>query len=472
VSTRLSEPTPGRAVGAFDVAVVPTPGLGNNAYLVASDGVAAAIDPPRDAWRMAEVAEVRGWRIRHVLETHVHNDYLSGARELRRRVGAAIVAPTRGGYRFAHHAAHDGFRIELGDIGVFARTTPGHTPEHVSWEVIARDGPAALFSGGSLLVGGVGRTDLLGEVRTDELTEAQFHSMERLAELPDSVVVYPTHGAGSFCVSREAEGPASATIGALRRWNAAFAAPDLAAFERELETGRTRYPDYYRRMASLNRRGPRMAETAHRPRPLSPEDLRNAREAGAWVIDVRDRWAFAERHVAGSMNVELGDDLAAYVGWLVPFDSPICLVVDDPAQEVEASLELMRIGYDHVLGHLRGGVAAWESVAGETSSFETTGWEELRSAAAGEGVGPSRILDVRQPYEWAQGAIPDSRRIFVADLPAEVDSLERDVPWIVACRTGVRAAIAASILDAAGIPATPVADGGVPALPSAELTPA
>jgi len=451
--------------------------LGNTTYLVAWGEESLVIDAPRDGWRIAEVAEQRGWRIANALETHVHNDYLSGARELRRSHGTVFVGPVKGRYEFSFQPADEGFSLEFGAFGIVARATPGHTPEHLSWEVQdGRGRPLALFSGGSLLIGGVGRTDLLGETRTAELTTAQFATMRRLAELPDDVLVYPTHGAGSFCVAGDADGPATSTIGALRKWNPAFAAPDLDAFERELAAGRTLYPTYYRRMAPLNRRGPRLLGGPPTPRPLTAHQVAEARESGVWIIDVRDRWAFADRHISGSWNIELGDSLAAYAGWLLPFDAPICLIVDDPVQETEAADELIRIGYDHVIGHLNGGLDAWVAAAGETSSYETATWEELSAAAGeggegGEGGGPAHILDVRQPYEWKLGAIPGSTRIFVADLPNMMASLDRDTDWLVACRTGARAAIAASLLDAAGLHARPVVDGGVPALPPGELAP-
>lgn len=456
-----------------DVVVIPTPGLGNSTYLVGAGDAAVVIDAPRDSWRIEEVAERRGWRITHAIETHVHNDYLSGALELRRSQQAIIVAPAQGRYQFTHVPAADGFSLDLASGGLVALATPGHTPEHLSWEL--RDGqgrPRALFSGGSLLIGGVGRTDLLGEGRRAELTEAQFGTMRRLAELPDDVRVHPTHGSGSFCVAGDPDMPGRSTVGALRRWNPAFAAPDLAAFERELATGRTRYPAYYRRMAPLNRRGPRLLGGPPLPRPLTVWQVAEARMSGVWIIDVRDRYAFAERHIAGSWNIELGDSLSAYVGWLLPFDAPICLVVDGPAQEVEALDELLRIGYDHVVGHLHGGMDAWVASGGETRSYGTAGWEELRPSRHEPLDEATHILDVRQPYEWQTGAIPGSTHIFVADLPAALAGLDREGRWLVACRTGVRAAIAASILDASGISARPVVDGGVPALPPEELEPA
>ncbi len=452
---------------------VSTVSLGNSTYLVGSGSEAVAVDVPRDAWRVAAAAEQHGWRITHAIETHVHNDYLSGARELRRNHGSAIVAPAGGRYRFSHRGADEGYRLDIAGGGLVARATPGHTPEHLSWEL--QDGagrPLALFSGGSLLLGGVGRTDLLGPRHTDELTQAQFRSLRRLAELPDDVTVYPTHGAGSFCVAGDGDGPPSSTIGALRTWNAAFAATDQDSFAAELAAGRTRYPSYYARMAPLNRRGPRLLGGSRAPRPLSAADIMAARASGSHIVDVRDRRAFAERHIAGALNVELGDSLSAYVGWLLPFDAPICLVVDDPAQETEAVDELRLIGFDHVAGHLDGGLDAWVAAGGETRSYPTASWRELASAAAAGARAVERVLDVRQPYEWADGAIPGSRRIFVADLPAELDALDRGREWLVTCRTGVRAAVAASLLDAAGISVRPVVDGGVASLPPGELVPA
>ncbi len=462
------------ATTAARVTVVPilTPGLGNTAYLVGYEGEAVAVDVPRDAWRVAHVAEEHGWRISHALETHVHNDYLSGARELRRLHGSRIVAPARGRYRFSHDGVEDGFSLALGHGGLVARATPGHTPEHLSWEL--QDGaghPTAIFSGGSLLLAGVGRTDLLGPAHTHELTQAQFRSMRRLAELPDEVHVYPTHGAGSFCVAGDGDGPPSSTIGALRTWNRAFATSDAAEFARELAAGRTRYPSYYRRMAPLNRRGPRLLGATPTPPPLSVREFAEACESGVQIVDVRERRAFAASHISGALNVELGDSLAAYVGWLLPFDAPICLVVDHPGQAIDVAAELLLIGFDQVLGYLDEGIMAWAAAAGATSGYATAGTVELVAQAAGEGSGGTRILDVRQPYEWVEGAVPGSHRVFVADLPRAIAALDPSTTWLVACRTGVRATIAASLLDAAGFDARPVVDGGFADLPPSLLPP-
>jgi hydroxyacylglutathione hydrolase len=298
------------------------------------------------------------------------------------------------------------------------------------------------------------------------MTRAQFHTMRRLAQLPDEVVVYPTHGAGSFCVAGDVDIGGLATIGALKRWNPAFAAEDLTGFDAAVAAGRTLYPAYYRRMAPLNRRGPRLLHRAPEAVAMTTQHFEEVRAAGAWVVDARDRWAFAESHVRGAWNIEAGDSFAAYAGWLLPFDAPICLIVDGPDQEIEVREELLRIGFDHVIGHLTGGMDAWLAVGGETSNYATASWEQLRDP------GEERILDVRQPHEWREGVVLGSELVFVADLPRALSRLDRDASYLVACRTGVRAAIAASLLDAAGLRARPVVDGGVPALRADELEPA
>jgi hydroxyacylglutathione hydrolase len=451
----------------MEIRSIPTEGLGNSAHILSSGGDALVVDAPRDAWRVASVAEEHGLRLRHALETHVHNDYLSGARELRRSHGTAIAGPAAGRYRFSLRGAEEGTRIELGEVAVVARATPGHTPEHIGWEVQDASGiPVALFSGGSLLMAGVGRTDLLGHARTPELTAAQFRTMRRLAELPDDVVVHPTHGAGSFCVSGAADTPSSATIGSLRTSNPAFRASDERTFEAILEEGRTLYPTYYRRMAPLNRRGPVILGGPPAPPRLPVKAVAVAHRGGAWLIDVRSPRSFARAHVPGSLNIDLRDSFAAYVGWLVPFDRPIVLLAEGPGQAAAAATELLRIGYDHVLGFLEG-AGAWAAAGLPTRSYPFVTPEGLRRIVSEEG--PERILDVRQPYEWQEGSIAGSRRIFVADLPRAIPTLDRSAAWTIACKAGTRAAIAASLLDANEVPVRLVIGGGVPSLPREEL---
>jgi glyoxylase-like metal-dependent hydrolase (beta-lactamase superfamily II)/rhodanese-related sulfurtransferase len=454
----------------MDLAPFQTPGLGDTSYLLASEGEAILVDPQRDAWRFLEAAEARGWRIVRVLETHVHNDYLSGALETRAATGAEIVAPARGGYEFEMTGADEGDVVEVGALRLTAAATPGHTPEHLSWFVAGSDAeagtaPTAVFSGGSLLVGSVGRTDLLGPMLAPAMASDQQRTLQRFAALPDTVAVLPTHGAGSFCSAGPVSGQWYTSVGTERSSNPVFRAADEAsdAFRERLAAGLSRYPAYYAHMAGLNRAGPRVLGELRLPGAMEPGAVKDAVDRGATIVDGRDRAAFAAGHVVGSLNVELDADFASYVGWLVPFGRPVVLVLPEPAEEAarEAVTQLLRIGYDWVPGWLDGGVAAWQGAGHEVASFEIAALGEAAAAT------DSTILDVRQPQEWAtEGVIAGSRQIFVADLPTHLDELPRDRAVTVLCRTGYRASIAASLLDRAGFDVRLVARGGAPSWPA------
>ncbi len=465
----------------MDLELFVTPGLGDASYLLASGGEAVLVDPQRDAWRFLEVAQRRGWRIRHVLETHVHNDYLSGALETRAAIGAEIAAPARGGYEFEHRAVDEGDAIEIGGLRLTAWATPGHTPEHLAWIVTdvalageAGEEPVAAFTGGSLLVGSAGRTDLLGPALTDALTRDQQRSLARLAALPDAAQVLPTHGAGSFCSAGPPSPNRVSTFAAERFANPTFqlaeAAPD--DFRASALAGLGRFPAYYAHMAGLNRRGPRVLGRLILPPELDAAAFEAAAADGTMVIDARDRLAFAAGHLPRSINIELDDAFAGYVGWLVPFGSPVLLVLPDGAPDAlaEATTELLRIGYDWVRGWLAGGVDAWTASGRVLASYETTTMPELHaSRAAGED--DSVLLDVRQPVEWRDGVVAGSELVFVADLPGRLQELPGDRPVTVFCRSGHRAAIAASILDGAGRDVRLVSVGGASKWPE-PLTPA
>ena len=451
----------------MDLELFVTPGLGDASYLVASGGEAVLVDPQRDAWRFLEVAERRRWRVRHVLETHVHNDYLSGAIETRAATGAEIVAPARGGYQFEHRAVDDGDSLEIGGIRLTALGTPGHTPEHLAWlvtELGSEDTPTAMFTGGRLLVGSVGRTDLLGPALTDALTTDQQRSLRRLEELADDVQVLPTHGAGSFCSAGPMSAGRTTTIGAERVGNATFALADAApeVFREQVLGELGRVPDYYAHMAGMNRSGPRVLGRLILPPALDPAGFEAAAASGVAVIDGRDRDAFAAGHLPGSLNIELDGTFSGYVGWLVPFAAPVLLVLPDgtPDALAEATTELLRIGYERVPGWLEGGPEAWAASGRPLSSYATTTMRAVHRAKA-EGEDASLLLDVRQPIEWAtDGVVPGAERIFVADLPARLDMLPPGSAVTVFCRSGSRASIAASILDKAGVNVRLVNTGG------------
>jgi hydroxyacylglutathione hydrolase len=457
----------------MDLELFQTPGLGDSSYLLASGREAVLVDPQRDAWRFVEAASKRGWRIRHVLETHVHNDYLSGALETRAAADAEIVAPARGGYEFEHRPADEGDSVEIGGLRLTALATPGHTPEHLAWLVTdlsttTASGPLAVFTGGSLLVGSVGRTDLLGPVLTDALTRDQQRSLQRLAELPPATRVLPTHGAGSFCSTGPVGGEGTTTIGAEAFANPTFrlAEADADAFRAEALAGLGRFPAYYAHMAAMNRRGPRILGRLILPPALDPAAFAEKASAGVTIVDARDRETFAKGHIRGSLNIELDSSFAGYVGWLVPFAEPVLLVLPDVTDALaEATTELLRIGYERVQGWLDGGLDAWAASGRAVSSYDTTSMRELAGErASGEANGV--LLDVRQPIEWQdEGVVPGSRQIFVADLQTRVGELPEGEPVTVFCRSGHRAAMAASILDNAGVHVRLVSHGGAGSWP-------
>ena len=433
----------------MDVEVFVTGGLGDNSYLLVSGDEAAIVDPQRDAWRFVQAAEARGAAVRAVLETHVHNDYVSGAHEIRAATGAQIIAPARGRYEFPHRPADEGDEIMVGDLRLAAMATPGHTFEHISWLVSDLAAPAAVFTGGSLLVGSAGRPDLLGERYTAELTRAQQATLRRLAALPGRVRVLPTHGAGSFCVAAMPTTERTSTIAAERADNPLLTAGDLAEFTAELCSELMAYPAYYAHMAPVNRAGPPVLGGLPDVRPLAAPEFAVQAGAGAWIVDARDRHAFAAAHIPGSVNIELNAGFGSYTGWMLPFDAPVILVLPDPvpASLADAITQLVRIGWTRVAGYLAGGIGAW---AGELRSYLTASTGELCQAMAREDE--LLVLDVRQELEWAWGTIPGSRTVFIADLPGQLDTIPRDRPAWVICSNGHRASIAASLLDGAGIP--------------------
>ena len=436
----------------MELDVLVTPGLGDNTYLVASGADAAVVDPQRDIGRFLSLAESRGLKVRHVLETHVHNDYVSGAVEIHEATGAEIAAPAGGGYRFDHRAMSEGDEILLGDLVLVAMETPGHTPEHLSYLLsdAATGRPIAVFTGGSMMVGGAGRTDLLSPELTDDLTRAQYRSLHRLASLPDEVEVLPTHGAGSFCGVGPAPKERTSTMAEERRRNSALAAPNEEAFVRQQLSGLLAYPTYYASMAEINRSGPRLLAAGPRPQPLSAQEVAVRMESGAWVVDARWRVQFARGHIPGSVNVELDDTFASYLGWVVPFGDQLVLVLPDPAAESleESMTQLIRIGYEGIAGYLEGGIAAWRKAGRAVASYGVAGLEELcRSYRTG---GVDRLLDVRQQAEWDKGHIPGSEHVFVGDLADRIGEVPREGEVWAICSTGHRASLAASLLDRAG----------------------
>lgn len=445
----------------MDLDLIETPGLGDTSYLLSSRGEAAAIDPQRDIAPLLQAAEARGTRIRYVVETHVHNDYVSGAAELQAATGAEIAGPTRAGYGFPFTPMDDGGELAVGDLSLVAVATPGHTSEHTSYLVRepGSEVPAALFSGGSLIVGSAGRTDLLGEDHTAELTRQQFRTMRRLAELPDDVLLLPTHGAGSFCATSPPGKQRTSSLGAERLANPALTALDEALFFRQQLEGLPAYPDYYAHMAPINRAGPPVFGEVPLPPARSPDEVAPLLADGATLVDARDGSSFAAAHVPGSLNVPLEESFASYVGWLVPFGEPVVLLVPDHAALVETSTQLFRIGYEPLAGHLEGGIEAWRASGRDVGSYPTLEIQELVAELSRGEAGD--VIDVRQRSEWVAGHLEGSRNEFVGDVPDRLDAFDRKTTTTVVCASGYRSAMAASVLDRAGVPVRLVSRSGV-----------
>ncbi|GAC1306728.1 MAG: MBL fold metallo-hydrolase [Acidimicrobiales bacterium] len=436
------------AVQDRPVHVVPieTPGLGDRSYLVHDGEVGAVIDPQRDIDRVLDIAAAANVQITHVAETHIHNDYVTGGLELARKVGAVYLVARDDEVDYGRHPVADGDMVEVGSFSMRVLATPGHTTHHLSYAAIANGVPVAVFTGGSLLYGTVGRTDLVSEALTDELTHAQYRSAQRIvAELPAEVPVWPTHGFGSFCSSAKSSGASTSTVGDEARTNLALTVEDEDTFVARLLGGLTAYPRYYAQMAPINRAGPSPVDLSPAA-PVDPTELRRRIHAGEWVIDLRQRRAFARSHLPGTVSVELGDPFATYLGWVLPWGSPITLIADSAGQITEAQRALVRIGIDRPSGAASGPL---ETLADgdATASYPVADFADL-AAALTQGR-PLTVLDVRRPDERAAGGIRDSIHIPLHELAERIDSLPEGPLWL-HCASGFRASIGASILDRAG----------------------
>ncbi len=426
-----------------DVRIVETAGLGDRSYVITDGEVAVVIDPQRDIDRVLEVAG--DVPITHVLETHIHNDYVTGGLALARRCAATYVVNADDPVAFDRHGIRDGETITTGTLEVTAIHTPGHTPTHLSYSVAVDGQPVAVFTGGSMLFGAMGRTDLVDPERTEELTRAQHRSARRLADLlPDDAEIHPTHGFGSFCSATETKGTES-TIGKEKQQNNALTTSE-DDFVAELMAGLTAYPRYYAHMAPLNLAGPDEPEMSP-PERIDPGVLQHRLEHGEWVVDLRARKAFAAGHVRGTVSIELADPFATHLGWTVPWGAPITLVGDDPDQVAEARRQLVRIGIDQLAGAAIGEPDEL-SPDGSVVSYRRATFEELASERPDQGD-ELVVLDVRRPDEWESGHIRGAVHIPFYELRGRQSEVPGGEVWV-HCQSGYRASVGASLMDCVG----------------------
>jgi len=446
----------------MEVINIRTASLGDATYIIAIGEQAIVVDPQRDIGRFMDIVDERGLAVTHVLETHMHNDYISGGRDLAKRTGADLVLPASSGAGFAFVPAFHGELLDAaGGYSIHPLHTPGHTPAHTSY-LITREGEAgAVFTGGSLLVGAAGRSDLLGDEYARQLAVLQFGSLQRLGQLPDETGVFPTHGEGSFCTASGA-GRTTSTIGDEKAENVLYSFTDAESFADNQLSGLVPYPSYYQYMGGINRNGPTALETATIP-TMEPAAVAAHLAAGGSVLDGRGRDDFAAGHVPGSLGIEIGDSFAPWAGWLLDFHAPVVLVLDPSQDAVAAAVELGRIGLEKVVGVMRG-VDAWGDEDRQLARYESASITDLSMAMAA-GNADLQILDVRDPLEWAAGHIEGSVHCYVPDIGEEVPAgIDAAKPVWVVCRTGNRANIAAGILEGAGLDLIVVSKGGVPDL--------
>lgn len=451
-----------------------TPGLAQVAYLVAdrAAGELAVIDPRRDVTVYLDWARAHRARIVAILETHVHADFVSGARELAAATGAPVYAGRLGDQDFPHTPLDDGDEIAVGRARLRALWTPGHTPEHIAYLLFnpaLGEEPVALFSGDALFVGEVGRPDLLGEAQTQALAGQLFDTVtERLAPLPDGVVVYPGHTAGSSCGKKIGDAP-STTMGQEKRFNYAFQGRDKGQFIAMVLDGMPRPPAYYPALKKVNKSGAALLATLEEGRALSPADVAAAQADGALVVDTRSPEAFGAGHIPGAIFAGLGPDFTAWTGWLAPYDRALVLVLASDDRFAEAVTELRRIGLDNIAGFLRGGQAAWHAEGRPIERLPQMTAAELHARLAGP-ANDLTIFDVRTTDEWQMGHIERARHRFAGEIAQGADVPASDAAEIaLICGSGYRSVVAGSILQARGRTGLINVTGGMDAWTAAGL---
>jgi len=434
------------------VEVISTEELGDRSYVVHDGDVAVVIDPQRDIDRVEEVLGRLGLTCELVLETHMHNDYVSGGLELSRRTGARYGVAAVEPVHFDRLGIVDRDELAAGSLKIRAMATPGHTDGHMSYVVedvldvvedgVQDGGTSAVFTGGSLLYGSVGRTDLVDPDRTEELTRAQYHSVRRLADQLDGCTpVFPTHGFGSFCSSGSAVGGERSTVAVERQRNDALVIDDEDRFVKTLIAGLTAYPGYYARMGPINRRGPEPVDLSI-PEPVDVATLVARIAAGEWVVDLRTHTAFAAGHLGGTIGVPLGPLFTTYLGWVLPDDMPLTLLGESEQQVAAAVRQLVRIGIDRPGASTMAG-SGLTTAGTRLAHYPVRTFDDLRRTP------DAMVVDVRLDHERRLGFVAGSHHVPLHQLLDRIDELPEGQLWV-HCAAGYRAAIAASLLERSG----------------------
>ena len=416
-------------------------GLGNSTYLLdLGDGRALVIDPERDVRRVRAEARRHGLHIAYAVETHLHADFISGVRELAETEGAIVIAPEVGARGFPVTALADGETVAVGAFVLEALATPGHSPEHLSY--LLRDADQQLqgvFTGGSLMVGTAGRTDLVSPEQTVPLARAQYHSLQRLMELPDDTQVWPTHGAGSFC-SAATGTDRTTTIGRERAANPLLQVDGEDAFVEALLASLGTFPDYFLRLGEINHQGPAVLADSPTLTPLTSDQVSELIADGAQIVDARPAADFAAGHIPGALSITLRPVFATWLGWLADPDRPVIIVRDRAQDSIDIAWEAAKVGFDTLAGELADGMSAW---SGPVEKAQLVSADQLAAHPA------PTVLDIRQRGEYLAGHVPAARNLELGTLAAHLVDVPAG-PLAVMCGHGERAMTAASILERSG----------------------
>ena len=442
--------------------------LAQTSYLLGCgrEGVAVVIDPNRDVEQYVRDAEREGVRITHVTETHIHADFVSGARELARRTGATLLLSDEGDASWKYAYAREegatplrgGDSFTVGNVRLEVLHTPGHTPEHIAFlvtDTATADEPIALVTGDFLFVGDVGRPDLLEKAAKIEGTmqaaaRTLFASLQGLHRFPDWLQIWPGHGAGSACGKGLSAVPHS-TLGYERRFNWAFGVADEAEFVRQVLAGQPEPPRYFAEMKRVNKEGPRVLDGFPRPERLPPTALAQVLASGALVLDLRPSSAFAREHVPGTLGIPLNRSFSTWAGSLLPYDRDICLLVGgNGTREVdEAVRDLALIGFDRVAGYFgEEALRHWPSTGQSLVSIPQIEAGELAERMARGNV---TVVDVRGRSEWEAGHLPGVPNVPLPSLVERLAEIPRGKPVVLQCQGGARSMIAASLLRVHGL---------------------
>jgi glyoxylase-like metal-dependent hydrolase (beta-lactamase superfamily II)/rhodanese-related sulfurtransferase len=445
--------------------------LAHASYMIGSEGVAAIVDPQRDVDLYLEAAANKGWKIEHIVETHLHADFVSGHLELAERTGARIYLGANSGARFPHVEVTDGSEVRFGQCRLRFLQTPGHTIESICIQMNdlgQPDRPAVVFTGDTLFIGDVGRPDLSGAYTPQQLAKMLYRSIhDKLLALPDDTEIFPAHGAGSLC-GRQMSSESSSTIGKQKQTNYALLAPDCDAFVHLLTDNLPAAPEYFAKEVDLNRTGAGAIAQLPRPSALSPPKVLLLQKEGAVVVDTRPAMQFAVAHVPGSIHIALTGQYASWAARILGLDSRLILLGEDPEHVRESQLRLARVGLENVIGYLEDGVIGWIKGGFELDYIPQITGAELVELQERE-PGRIAVLDVREAGERAGGTIPNSISIPLGKVASRVQELDRDKLLVVHCKGGYRSSIATSLLRRAGFRDVANLIGGFDAWKAAEL---